>query len=82
MYLFYFMCMDVWPACYACVHHLCAWCMWRPEEGIGAPGTGVTGAACKPPCGCWELSPGFLQEQQVLLTTKPAPQPPCQIFFR
>ena len=22
-----------------CVH---AWCLWKPEEGIGSPGTGLT----------------------------------------
>lgn len=26
----------------------------------------------EPPCGCWKLSPGFLQEQQVLLSTEPS----------
>ena len=24
------------------IHHLCAWCLWRSEEGIGSPGTKVT----------------------------------------
>lgn len=29
--------------CFACmyVHLSCACCPWRPEDGIGAPGTGV-----------------------------------------
>jgi hypothetical protein len=30
---------------------------------------------CEPPCGCWELNSGPL-EQPVLLTTEPALQPP------
>jgi hypothetical protein len=37
-------------------------CSWKPEEGIGWPGTGVTDA-CALPCGCWELIPGPLREQ-------------------
>jgi hypothetical protein len=27
---------------------------------------------CEPPCGCWELNSGPLEEQSVLLTTEPA----------
>ena len=30
---------------------------------------------CEPPCGCWELNSGPLEEQPVLLTTEPSPQP-------
>lgn len=28
-----------------------------------------------PPCGCWELNLGLVQEQQVFPTTEPAPRP-------
>jgi hypothetical protein len=35
---------------------------------------GVTNS-CKLPCGCWELNPGPLEEQPVLLTTEPSLQP-------
>ena len=31
--------------------------------------------SCKPPCGCWELNPGPLEEQSVLSTTEPSLQP-------
>jgi hypothetical protein len=31
--------------------------------------------ACEPPCGCWELNSGPLEEQSILLTTKPSLQP-------
>jgi hypothetical protein len=31
---------------------------------------------CEPPCGCWELNSGPLEEQSVLLTTEPSLQPP------
>jgi hypothetical protein len=27
---------------------------------------------CEPPCGCWELNSGHLEEQSVLLTTEPS----------
>jgi hypothetical protein len=30
---------------------------------------------CEPPCGCWELNSGPLEEQPVLLTTQPSLQP-------
>jgi hypothetical protein len=30
---------------------------------------------CEPPCGCWELNPGPLEEQPVLLTPEPSLQP-------
>jgi hypothetical protein len=29
---------------------------------------------CKPPCGCWELNSGPLEEESVLLTTEPSLQ--------
>ena len=36
---------------------------------MGSPETPVTDG-CEPPCVCWELNPGPLEEQPVLLTTK------------
>jgi hypothetical protein len=30
---------------------------------------------CEPPCGCWELNPGSLEEQSMLLTAEPFLQP-------
>ena len=30
---------------------------------------------CEPPCGCWELNSGPLEEQPVLFTTEPSRQP-------
>jgi hypothetical protein len=35
---------------------------------------------CEPPCGCWELNSGPLEEQSVLLTTEPSIQPKKVIF--
>jgi hypothetical protein len=34
---------------------------------------------CEPPCGCWELESGPLEEQPVLLATEPSLQP--QAYF-
>ena len=28
---------------------------------------------CEPPCGCWELNSGLLEEQSVLFTAEPSP---------
>ena len=30
---------------------------------------------CEPPCGCWELNSGPLEEQPVLSTVEPSLQP-------
>ena len=47
-----------------------------PEEGIGSHYRW-----CEPPCGCWELNSGPLEEQSVLLTAEPFLQPPPYYFF-
>ena len=36
----YFMCMIVLFMCIS-LYHMCAWCLWRSEEGVGSLGTGV-----------------------------------------
>jgi hypothetical protein len=36
---------------------------------------------CELPCGCWELNPGPLEKQSVLLTHEPSLQPPKGIFL-
>jgi len=54
--------------------HMLAWCMQRLQSDTELPGTGVTDG-CEPPCGFWELNPSPLQEQQVLLISKPSLQP-------
>ena len=35
---------------------------------------------CEPPCGCWELNSGPLEEQAMLLTSEPSLQPPNKVF--
>lgn len=47
------------------VFHVCT-VTTEAGEGIGFPGTGVTGGY-EPPHGCWELDPSPWQEQQVVL---------------
>jgi hypothetical protein len=49
-------------------------CLQRQEEGIGSPGTRITG--CELPCRYWELNLDPQEEQPVLLTTEPFLQPP------
>ncbi|KAL6074356.1 hypothetical protein STEG23_012106, partial [Scotinomys teguina] len=44
-----------------------------------SPGTGVTDS-CELPCGFWDLNPGPLEEQPVLLTAEPSLQPPETCF--
>jgi hypothetical protein len=36
---------------------------------------------CKPPCGCWELNSGPLEEQPVLLSVAPSLQPKLFLFW-
>jgi len=36
---------------------------------------------CEPPCGCWELNSGPLEEQSVLLTAEPSLQPTYSVFL-
>ncbi|XP_060240758.1 E3 ubiquitin-protein ligase NEDD4 isoform X1 [Meriones unguiculatus] len=48
-------------------------CLDKQEDGVGSPGSEVTDG-CEPPCGCWELNPGSLEEEHVLFTTEPCLQ--------
>jgi len=36
---------------------------------------------CEPPCGCWELNSGPLEEQSVLLTAEPSLQLFCMVLL-
>jgi hypothetical protein len=51
------------------VHHVNAWCPWRPEDGIRIPGTGAKDSVIH--VVAWESNPDSLQEQLVFLTTEP-----------
>jgi hypothetical protein len=49
---YYFICVGGCFSClYVCMYCTCGWCLERPEEEIGSPGTGVTDG-CEPP---WAL---------------------------
>jgi hypothetical protein len=37
---------------------------------------------CEPPCGCWELNSGHLEEQTVFLTPEPSLQCQSQNFYK
>jgi hypothetical protein len=51
--------------------YMCSTCMYscRPEEGIRSH------YRYEPPCGCWALNSGPLEDQLVLLTIEPSLQP-------
>ena len=51
------------------------------EKGKGSPGSGVKDG-CEPTDRYWEQNPDPLQEQQVLLTSKPSLQAPLAPFKR
>ena len=48
-------------------------CLCMPAGQKRAPDLITDG--CEPPCGCWELNSGPLEEQAMLLTTEPSLQP-------
>ena len=52
--------------------------MYVPEGQKRAPDLFTDG--CEPPCGCWELNSGPLEEQAMLLTTEPSLQPNVFVF--
>lgn len=56
----------VLPACSGSVHRVHAWCLWKSEDAR-SPRTAVL-KGCELPLGGWELNPGPLEEQLVLLT--------------
>ena len=63
----YFICMSILlpRVIHTCPVHVCC---------HRSPGTGIRDS-CELPCGCWELNPGPLEEQPVLLTAEPSLQP-------
>ena len=52
-----------------CVYIVCELAAHEDREGIIFPGTRVTDS-CEPLCGYWDLNPGPLQEQQLLLAVE------------
>ena len=37
---------------------------------------------CEPPCSCWELNSGPLEEEAMLLTSEPSLQPPINVILK
>jgi hypothetical protein len=66
----YFVCVFYVCRCFAYLHAPCA-CLVAMEttRGMRSLGPG-TMDGCEPPCGCWELDQGPLQEQQELVNTE------------
>lgn len=62
------------------VYYIHAWYLWKPEEGVRSPGTGVT-IVCEPACQGWELNLGPQHEQPMLLTMVPFLQPQGFHFY-
>ena len=61
IHLLVYVCVCVLSTCMS-VHHVCAWCLKKPEDDVRTHGTGVTDS-CEPPDVCWELNPGPLEEK-------------------
>lgn len=60
------------------VHHVCTWCLRRPEEGTRCLGIEVTDS-----CGCWDSNPDSMEEQPMLLTLLSiSPAPDSQLLTR
>ena len=68
-------------ACVFCLHvylgeyYVCAWCLWRSEEGVGSPGIGVRDGF-ELPWGSWESILGPVEEHPILVTAKSSLQTP------
>lgn len=65
---------------YACSPTTCITGAYIPEEGVRSLGPGVTDSH-RPPCRCWELNLGPLEEQQAPLTAVPSLEPPRLWFI-
>lgn len=63
--------MGIFGACMS-MHHACAWCLFRSEQGIWFPGTVVTDTY-ELSCKYFKLSSGLLEEQSQLLTPSISP---------
>lgn len=74
--VFFFMC---FPHVYMYVCYIHATPVGAKED-ISLLGTGVP-VGCEPPCRCWEVNPGPLEEHPVLLTSKPSLQPLALIII-
>lgn len=51
--------------------YACAWCLWKTEEGIRDPRTGIVDG-CEPCFRCYELNPGSSTREASVLNYKPS----------
>ncbi|EDL82057.1 rCG29021 [Rattus norvegicus] len=58
------------------IQKLCVYVLLRYEDSISYPGNGFTDC-CEMSRELWELNPGLLEEQSVLLIAETSPQPPA-----
>lgn len=66
---------------HACLHHICACYLKRPEEGVASPGTIAT-VRCKWSYECLELNLGSLEEQTLSLTTEKSLYPTVPLILK
>lgn len=70
----------IWPCCFLCFFFMFIYsnvlpsCVSVYHVCVGSPRTGVTGS-CELPRRSWELNPGSLEEQPMLLTLEPFSRP-------
>jgi hypothetical protein len=64
-----FICFYMWAHCH---------CLQTHQKRASDPITD----GCEPPCDCWDLNSGPLEEQPVLLTTEPSLQSTVTVFFK
>lgn len=69
--------MGVLPECIS-VHQVCAWCLRRPEEDPGFPGTGVTVVSSH--VGAWNWIPGLWKSRK-FSTAEASLQPFYDLFW-
>lgn len=79
-WVFYLFLFYVYECFDGCLCNTCTQYLWRPEEGISSPGTGIKDG-CQRPLGCWEENPCHLEGQPVLLTSEPSLPLPFIFFF-
>ena len=48
-----------------------------PSSSVSEDSYSVLTDGCEPPCGCWDLNSGPLEEQSVLLSAESSLQPVC-----
>ena len=61
--------------------YLFAYYVYSILSAVQKRAPGLISDSCEPPCGCWELNSGPLEEQAMLLTAEPSLQPLDFLFY-